>query len=81
MEKREIYRMISDGFALPGFFCLFWGGLRFLAAKGAFRGLGYLLHRKKGYRREENAFSGKKWLLFGAVSLGISALFAALFQR
>ena len=78
MEKREIFRYVSDGFALPGFLCLFWGGLRFLWSQGAFSGLSYILgRRKRDYCPEKKKFSGKNWLLVGAVSLSIAAIFAA----
>jgi len=40
MEK---YRILSDVFAVPGLVCLFLGSLRWLANRGAFGGVGYVL--------------------------------------
>ena len=40
MEK---YRILSDVFAVPGLFCLFFGALRYLANQGTFHGLNYIL--------------------------------------
>ena len=86
MEK---FRILSDIFAVPGLFCLFFGGLRWLAGQGAFRGLGYILEnalrlltfqQAKPYQPKETKKTGVAGLLItGVVCIVISGLFAGLY--
>ena len=86
MEK---YRILSDVFAVPGLLCLFLGALRWMAGKGAYRGLGYVvrnafslltLRERKPYRPKETKKTGYAGLfLVGGAFLAIAAMFAGMY--
>lgn len=86
MEK---YRILSDIFAVPGLFCLFFGGLRYLANQGVFHGLNYILkntlrlltfQQAKPYAPKERKQNGSAVLLLpGAVLLIAAGIFAGLY--
>ena len=83
------YRILSDLFAVPGLFCLFFGALRWLAGQGAFRGVGYILEnalrlltfqQAKPYTPKAKKQSGYAALLSaGAVLLTAAGIFAGLY--
>ena len=85
MEK---YRILSDIFAVPGLFCLFWGLLRWLANQGAFQGFGYILQNAlrlltfqtaKPYTpKESRGRNSRPLLLAGLIFLALASLFAGL---
>lgn len=89
MEKREIYRIISDFFAVPGLFCLFFGALRWMAGQGAFQGIGYVLknalrlltfQQAKPYEPKETKKTSYAGLFVaGAVCVALGCLFAGLY--
>lgn len=91
MEKREVYRVISDIFAVPGLFCLFWGALRWMAGEGALQGLHYLLENalclltfreRKPYKSikiKKNGFA--VLLVIGGIFLAVSGVFVGLYYR
>lgn len=89
MEKRELYRVLSDIFAVPGLFCLFGGALRWVAGQGAFRGVGYVVKNAlrlltfqpaKPYAPKEIKQNGIAVLLLtGAILLAASGVFAGLY--
>ena len=86
MEK---YRILSDIFAVPGLFCLFFGALRYLANQGAFHGFGYILknalrlltfQQAKAYAPKERKQNGSAVLLLvGTVLLAAAGIFAGLY--
>lgn len=88
MEK---YRILSDFFAVPGFLCLFWGALRWLAGQGAFRGVSYLLENalclltfreRKPYEQKENRRRTSRPLLVASgIFLAVSGIFTGLYYR
>ena len=87
MEK---YRILSDFFAVPGLFCLFWGILRWLANQGAFEGVGYVLknalrlltfQQAKPYApKESRGRNSRPLLLAGVIFLVLASLFAGLYS-
>ena len=89
MEKREIFRVISDIFAVPGLFCLFLGALRWMAGEGAFRGVNYLLRNalclltfreRAPYEPEKTKKSGyAAFLVTGGIFLAVSGAFTGLY--
>ena len=91
MEKRELYRILSDFFAVPGLLCLFWGVLRWLASEGAFQGVSYLLKNalclltfrdRKPYQQTENRRRTSRPLLVASVIfLAVSGIFTGLYYR
>ena len=42
MEVLDIYRTLSDAFAVPGLICIFSGGLMWLSQEGALDGVSYV---------------------------------------
>ena len=86
----ENYRMISDLFAVPGLFCLFFGALRYLANQGTFHGLNYILRnalrlltfqQAKAYAPKERKQNGSAvLLLIGALLLAVAGIFAGLYH-
>ena len=88
MEK---YRILSDFFAVPGLFCLFFGALRWMAGQGAFQGVSYLLknafclltfREREPYQPQETKKSGSGFLLTtGAVLLAAAGIFAGLYYK
>ena len=88
MEK---YRVLSDIFAVPGLFCLFFGALRWLAGQGAFQGVSYLLQnafclltfrQRKPYEPKEIKKNGFAVLLIaGAILITVSGIFAGLYYK
>ena len=89
MEKRELYRILSDFFAVPGLFCLFFGALRWLAGQGVFQGVSYLLknalclltfRERKPYAPQEIKKNGNAVLfILGFAFLAVGSVFAGLF--
>ena len=89
MEKRELYRVVSDCFAVPGLFCLFFGALRWLAGQGAFRGLSYIVknaiclltfRERKPYAPTKTKGSGSAGLLVaGTIFLAFAGVFTGLY--
>jgi len=87
MEK---YRILSDIFAIPGLFCLLFGGLRWLANRGAFRGIGYIMTNAfrlltfqtvKPYEpKESRGRATRPLLLAGVICIAIAGLFAGLYS-
>ncbi|MBQ7768925.1 MAG: DUF3899 domain-containing protein [Oscillospiraceae bacterium] len=85
----EIYRILSDFFAVPGLFCLFLGTLWWLAGQGAFRGANYVwgnalrlltFQQAKPYKPKENKGRATRPLLItGAVLLAAAGIFAGLY--
>ena len=90
MEKRELYRVLSDFFAVPGLFCLFLGTLWWLAGQGAFRGVGYVVknalrlltfQQAKPYEpKEDKGRATCPLLITGAICVVIAGLFAWLYH-
>ena len=86
MEK---YRVLSDIFAVPGLFCLFFGVLRWLAGQGAFQGIGYLLknalclltfRERIPYVPAQTKKSGcAAFLVTGGIFLAVSGVFTGLY--
>ena len=86
MEK---YRILSDFFAVPGLFCLFFGALGWLASRGTFQGIGYVLKNAlrlltfqpvKRYEPKENKGREIRPLLIaGVVLIAIASLFSCLY--
>ena len=84
------YRILSDFFAVPGLFCLFFGALRWMAGQGAFRGVGYILEnalrlltfqQAKPYAPKAKKQSGYAALLIaGAILLTAAGIFAGLYD-
>ena len=91
MEDRELYRIISDIFTVPGLFCLFIGGLLWLSGKGAFDGVGYVLGNalrlltfqpRRAYAPRKKKTAGCGFLFVtGAVCLAAAGVFTVLFYR
>ena len=91
MEKRELYRVLSDFFAVPGLFCLFLGTLWWLGGQGAFRGVGYVwgnalrlltFQQAKPYKpKEKKGRATRPLLITGAVLLAAAGIFAGLYYR
>ena len=89
MEKRELYRTISDCFAVPGLLCLFLGALRWMTGQGAFHGLSYILknamclltfQERKPYEPAKAKQNGSAVLLLtGMVLLAAAGVFAGLY--
>ena len=87
MEK---YRILSDVFAVPGLFCLFFGALRYLANQATFHGLNYILknalrlltlQQAKVYAPKERKQNGSAvLLLIGALLLTAAGIFAGLYH-
>ena len=89
MKIQELYRVLSDFFAVPGLFCLFLGTLWWLAGQGAFRGANYVwgnalrlltFQQAKPYKPKENKGRATRPLLItGAVLLAAAGIFAGLY--
>ena len=88
MEK---YRIISDIFAVLGFFCLFVGALRWMAGEGAYQGVRYLLKNAlclltfreripyQPAKIKKNSFA--VLLILGFCFLAIAGVFAGFYYR
>lgn len=91
MEKRELYRIVSDIFTVPGLFCMFYWGLRWVAGQGAFHGVSYVLknalrlltfRQTKPYQPKEIKKNGSAVLLLcGVVFLTAAGIFAGLYYK
>ena len=86
----ENYRILSDIFAVPGLFCLFWGLLRWLAGQGAFRGVSYIMYnalrlltfqRPKPYAPKETKGRATRPLQAGIVCIAVAGVFAMLYYQ
>ena len=86
MEK---YRILSDFFAVPGLFCLFFGGLRYLANRGALQGFHYILKNAlrlltfqgaKPYTpKESRGRNSRPLLIAGTICTIVASVFAGLY--
>ena len=94
-DKQQIYRFLSDGFAIPGVLYLCFGGLLWLSNLGTFHGIGYALKhlvsmlipltKKKHetyaeYRETRKTVSGFAFIfIIGGIFLTLGIVFAILF--
>lgn len=94
-EKKEIYRILSDGFTYPGIIFLCGGFLVFVSNRGIFNGIGYALkwffiklipfskkeHETYGDYLEKRKFVKSYYFLYiiGGVFLIMAIIFIILF--